>query len=155
MPTSRRVAVAILAATLALSAPLLTGCSLIPHPGGGGGISLPGVSVGTGHLPKDWPSEVPVIKGDVISGASLGGDPAKGKVWNATIKVAGIDAAEKIRSQLMGVGFESQEVGTTDQGSTAAYKKGDYVVAVVIVKDDKNGWAANYTVTYDTGSSSN
>lgn len=151
MHTSRPAAVVPLAVSLAIAAPLLTGCSLIPHVGGG--VSLPGVSVGTGHLPKDWPSEVPVPTGDVVSGASLGGDAAKGKVWNATIKVGGPDAAAEITSQLEDAGFQSQSVGSTDQGSTAVYRKARYDVAVVVTKDDANGWVANYTVTYDPSGS--
>jgi hypothetical protein len=149
MHTSRRITVVTLAASLAIAAPLLTGCSLIPHPGGsGGGISLPGVSVGSGHLPKDWPSDVPVAKGDVISGASLG-DAAKGKIWNATIKVAGASAGDDISAQLTGAGFTNQGGGSSDDGFTGAFQKDKYNVAVIVTKDDKDGWVANYTVTYD------
>ena len=149
MPTPRRrTALIALAASLVVATPLLTGCGLIPHPGGGG-ISLPGVSVGTGHLPKDWPSDVPVAKGDVISGASLGGSD-KGHVWNATIKVSGADAGDGIKAQLTGAGFTAGELGgTTDTGSTATYTKDHYTVLVLVTKDDKQGWVANYTVTYD------
>jgi len=150
MHVTRRTTAIALVAGLALSAPLLAGCSLIPHPGGGGGISLPGVSVGTGHLPKDWP-DVPVIKGDVVAGASLG-DAAKGKLWNATIKVDGADAADQIKSQLTGAGFQGSDIANTDQGSTATYSKDKLVVLVVVAKDDKNGWVANYSVTSQTDS---
>lgn len=145
MRIARRTTVVALLAGLALSAPLLAGCSLIPHPAGSGGISLPGVSVGTGHLPKDWPADVPVIKGDVVAGASLGG--AKGKLWNATIKVGGADAADQITSQLTGAGFTRTGGASTDSGSTATYTKDKLVVLVVVTKDDKNGWVANYSVT--------
>jgi hypothetical protein len=148
-PVRRPLTIGI-ATALALATPLLlSGCSLIPHPGGGGGISVPGVSVGTGKLPKDWPTDVPVATGDVITGASLGGDAAKGKVWNATIKVSGATAADDIRMQLTDAGFAGTDIGSTDKGSTASYTKDKYVVLVVVTKDDKNGWVANYTVTYD------
>jgi hypothetical protein len=155
MLTSRRRFTAIaLAASLVVATPLLAGCGLIPHPGGGGGISLPGVSVGTGHLPKDWPSGVPVAKGDVVAGASLGGSD-KGHVWNATIKVGGADAGDGIATQLTGAGFTSGGVGgSTEQGSTATYAKDHYTVLVLVTKDNKQGWIANYTVTYDPKSDS-
>ncbi len=149
----RRTAAVALVAGLALVAPLLAGCSLIPHPGGGQGISLPGVSVGTGKLPKDWPSEVPVATGDIVAGASLGGD--KGHIWNATVKVSGAGAADDIDGQLKGAGFQSQNLVKGDSGSTAAYQKDAFVVAVVVTKDSKDGWVANYTVTNDPDASGN
>lgn len=148
MHSARRTTAVALVAGLALTAPLLAGCGLVPHPGGGGGISLPGVSVGTGHLPKDWPSEVPVIKGDVVAGASLG-NASKGKLWNATIKVGGSDVAAQIKTQLTGAGFESSDIASTDSGSTATYRQDDLVVLVVVTQDDKDGWVANYSVTAD------
>ena len=69
---------------------MLSGCSLIHLPGqsSGGGISIPGVgSVGSGKLPKDFPSEVPVAKGEIISGISAGSGDKEG--WNVSIKVSG------------------------------------------------------------------
>jgi hypothetical protein len=140
-------AVAVIASSLSLS-----GCSLITHAatGGssGGGISVPGLSAGTGHLPKDWPSDVPVVKGDVVSGAALGS--GKDEVWNGTIKVAdGQQAADDIKSQLTGAGFTAQDDGTytTDTGSLATYTTDKWNVAIVITQDDSDKtWVANYTV---------
>ena len=149
---ARRPLVLGLAASVAMAAALLlSGCSLIPH--GGGGISLPGgISVGSGKLPRDFPSEVPVAKGEVVAGASVG-DAAKGKVWNVTIKVGGADAAQQIDAQMTGAGFESTGLGETGDGSGATYTKGAYGVVIVVAKDkDKGDWVANYTVTYDPGS---
>lgn len=137
-------AVAVVASSLSLS-----GCSLIPHPGSSGaGISVPGLSAGTGHLPKDWPSDVPTIAGDVATGAALG-TGAK-EVWNATIKVAdGQKAAADIESQLTGAGFTAQDGGTvtTDSGSLATYTSDKWKVAVVITQNSSDkSWVANYTV---------
>jgi hypothetical protein len=143
----RRTAVIALVAALALSAPLLSGCSLIPHPGGGHGVSLPGVSVGTGALPKSWPSDVPVAKGDVVSGAAIG--TGKDQVFNATIKVDGAQAGDEISKQLTDAGFTSKgdASATTDTGSVLAFTSDKWNVAVVVTKgDDKTGWVANYTV---------
>jgi hypothetical protein len=118
-------------------------------------VSIPGVgSVGSGKLPSDFPtSDVPVIKGDVVSGLSLG--TGKDKAWNVTIKVSGIDAFDEIASELTGAGFKQEEIGgkTTD-GATGVFTKADYSVAILLSKaDDKTGFVANYTVTKTTDSS--
>jgi hypothetical protein len=139
-----------LAASLALSATMLSGCSLIHLPGqsNGGGISIPGVgSVGSGKLPKDFPTEVPVAKGEVISGISAGSGADEG--WNATIKVSGVDAFDSIESQLKDAGFteSGDAVVKTDTTATAAFSSDKYDVVVAVVKaDEKTGFVANYTV---------
>ena len=154
----RRLPLIALASSLALAAPLmLSGCSLLHLPGSnGGGVSIPGVgSVGSGKLPSDFPtSDVPVIKGDVVTGMSLGGD--KDKVWNVTIKVSGVDAFDEIESQLTDAGFTKPDGigGKTADGATGVFTKGDYNVAILLSKaDDKTGFVANYTVTKTTDSS--
>jgi hypothetical protein len=140
-----------LAASLALSATMLSGCSLIHLPGsssGGGGISIPGVgSVGSGKLPKDFPSEVPVAKGEVISGISAGSGDTEG--WNVSIKVSGVAAFSDIESALKGAGFTEADGSpiTSDQAATASFTGDKYDVVVAVVKaDDKTGFVANYTV---------
>ena len=140
-----------LAAALALSATMLSGCSLIHLPGsssGGGGISIPGVgSVGSGKLPKDFPSEVPVAKGEVISGISAGSGDTEG--WNVSIKVSGVAAFSDIESALKGAGFTEADGSpiTSDQAATASFTGDKYDVVVAVVKaDDKTGFVANYTV---------
>ena len=153
----RRLPLIALAGSLALVAPLmLSGCSLLHLPGSnGGGVSIPGVgSVGSGKLPSDFPtSDVPVIKGDVVSGLSLGS--GKDKAWNVTIKVSGVDAFDDIENALKGAGFKEEEVGgKTDDGATGVFTKDPYNVAILLSKaDDKTGFVANYTVTKSTDSS--
>jgi len=144
----RRTAVVALVASLALAAPLLSGCSLIPHPGGGQGVSVPGLSVGKGALPKSWPAEVPVTKGEIVSGAALG--EGKDRIFNATIKIAGQETADEISTQLTGAGFtaKTDASATTDSGTFLTFTSETWNVAVVVTKtDDKTGWVANYTVT--------
>lgn len=153
MTARRRLPVIALAASLALAAPLLlSGCSLIHLPGShstSGGISIPGIgSVGSGKLPGDFPSDIPVIKGDVVSGASLGSGSKK--VWNVTVKIASIDDFDTIVTELTGAGFTQADGGTakTSDGATGLFNKGDYNVAVVVARGDgKNPFIANYTVT--------
>lgn len=153
----RRLPLIALASSLALAAPLmLSGCSLLHLPGSnGGGVSIPGVgSAGTGKLPSDFPaSDVPVIKGDVVSGLSLGA--GKDKAWNVTIKVSGVDAFDEISSELTGAGFKQEEIGgKTSDGATGVFTSDKYSIAVLLSKaDDKTGFVANYTVTIASDSS--
>jgi hypothetical protein len=146
MPTlPRRTTAVALVAGLALVAPLLAGCSLIPHPGGGGGVNIPGVgSVGSGSLPKSWPSDVPVVKGDVVVGAATSND--EGKVWNATIKAGDADPTSSITDQLTGAGFTAGDAVSTGDGSTMTFTKDDWNVAIVVAHDKKEGYLVNYTV---------
>ena len=154
-----RALTAAIAASLLVASPLLlSGCSLLPGQHGGGGINIPGVgSFGSGKLPSSWPRDVPVISGDVLTGASIGNANSKdGQGWNATIKVSGADAYGQIKTQLTGGGFtvDSEPDPGDAQGGTGTFKSSKYDVLVVVTKaDDKTGWVANYTVT--TADSSN
>jgi hypothetical protein len=161
--TPRLVTVALTASLLVASPLLLSGCSLLHLPGSssgsnglpGGGISIPGVgSFGSGKLPSDWPKDVPVASGDVLTGASIGNkNSTDGEGWNATIKVKDASAYGSIKSQLEGAGFKVDEEPDSgdDQGGTGTFTKDPYAVLVVVTKtDDKTGWVANYTVTMAT-----
>ena len=148
-----------LAVTFAIATPLLlAGCSLIPHVGGGthpgGGISVPGLSAGSGKLPSDFPKEVPVIGGDIVSGLGIG-DAKKQKIWNVTVKVSGAEAGKDVDAQMSAAGFEGQQLAETDEGSTNTYTKGPYSALIVVQKDSDKGWVANYTVTFDASHSAN
>ncbi len=156
--TPRLASVALAASLLVASPLLLSGCSLVHLPGQsggstGGGITIPGVgSFGSGKLPHDWPKQVPVASGDVLTGASVGNaNSTDGEGWNATIKVSGAGAYGQIKSQLTGAGFkvDSEPDPGDDQGGTGTFVNEPYNVLVVVTKaDDKTGWVANYTVTY-------
>jgi hypothetical protein len=153
----RRLPLIAVAGSLAIAVPLvLSGCSLIPHlpgsaggSGSSGGVTIPGVgSVGSGKLPKDFPSDVPVAKGDVVSGVSIGS--GANEIWNVTIKVADVNAFDGIQSQLAAAGFsvEADAVIKSDSGATAEFNGDKHDVLVAIAKsDDKTGWVANYSVT--------
>jgi hypothetical protein len=159
--TSRIGRVLAAAGAVGLAAALLSGCSLIPHPGGGGlpgssggGITIPGVgSIGSGKMPADWPKAVPVTSGDVVFGASAGNaNSTDGKIWNVTIKVSGADAYGRIKSQLEGAGFTvdaEPDSGDATGGTGTFVKAPDSLLVVVTKADDKTGWVANYTLTED------
>jgi hypothetical protein len=144
----RLITAALLAVSLALVAPALTGCGVIQdavEQATGGDVDFGGNSV-----PEDFPSEVPLIDGEVLSGASAGN--ADGKIWNVTIKVEDASAFDEIKTQLEDAGFEASELGgTTGEGSTGTFTKDPYGVLVVVGGGDSTeGWVANYTVTSST-----
>lgn len=137
-----------LAIVLALALlPALSGCfgnpiEQIVEGATGGDVSLPGQSV-----PDDFPSDVPLVDGEVVFGLGVGSD--EGKAWNVTVKVTGLDAADQIKSELEGAGFTANEAGiggSTEEGATLVYDNGTYNVLVVIGKDSENGFIASYTV---------
>lgn len=139
----------LLAGVIAVSSPLLlASCSLIPNPVEGviesvtgGDIALPGSSV-----PDDFPSEVPLVDGEVLLGAAFGNDSER--IWNVTVKV-GADAPAEIATSLEGAGFSSAASGTiSGDTATLIYEKDGLGVLVVVVEGDGVGeFSANYTVT--------
>lgn len=146
MFSPRRSLLAPAALVLALSlTPALTACGPLQglvENATGGQVNLGGPSV-----PSDFPSDIPLAAGEIINGASIGDD--EGKVWNIAVKVADASAIDGITAQLTGAGFE--KVGETqkiDAGSSTIFSKDPYGVIVLVAKDDKGGFVANYTVTY-------
>jgi len=143
MKNSARIAIA-LAATL-LIAPTLSGCGgiegLIEQATGGE------VNVSIGSLPDGWPSEVPVIDGDIIAGGTAA-DDSDNPGWNVTIKVENEAAFTDIKNQLEGAGFEPVDAGELDGGDTitsGAFKNANYGVLVAVSGSD-GAFVANYTV---------
>ena len=138
------VPVAILLAILA--GPALAGCSVqnLVHDVTGGKVDVPGKSV-----PKDFPSEVPLAPGEVLSGAGVG--DAKAKVWNVTVRVKNGSAIDDVLTTLTSAGFTCNTLTkTTADGGAIVGDKGQINVAVVEIKDDK-GFVLNYTVTKSDG----
>jgi hypothetical protein len=155
MSTMRRRITIPIAIVLAVSTvPLLTACFGNPLQGvvnaaTGGKVNLGG---GSGSLPSDFPSSVPVYKGKIDSALGLGS--GKKEIWNVTVELGSSDQTSSIKSALTGAGFKVDESGTVgpDGGSIVADNK-TYGVLVVISKDSsKSTWIANYTVTPDTSS---
>jgi hypothetical protein len=145
--TRTRITVPIAIALALLAGPVLTGCSVqnLVNQATGGKVSLPGKSI-----PKDFPSDIPLVKGTVVLGLGVN-DGDKGKGWNVTIQVTGDNPYDGAAKQLEDAGYKSQGIvaPATDQGGTAAFDNGTYTIVMVVAKTDKN-WTVNYTVASDT-----
>lgn len=136
-----------LAGVLLVGAPLMTGCSLISTVvnSATSGTLPEGLDTGT-SVPADFPSEVPLIDGEVVFGVSLPADNGE-KAWNVSINVSGADAFDTIKSQLTDAGFEYQGVTDGDSGSSGVFRKDDLAVLVGVGAANGDQWTANYTVT--------
>ncbi|MBN9606423.1 MAG: hypothetical protein J0G30_07415 [Actinomycetales bacterium] len=140
----------LLAAALVVAAPVaLAGCSLI---GNGVGGVVQGVVEGatgtdvdlSGGMPADFPTEVPLVGGDVATGGSLGSDD--GKVWVVGIKVSGPEAYDEASAKLAEAGFASGFEASDGDSRTGSFTKDDLTV-LVAVADPGDGFVATYTVT--------
>ena len=142
----KRITVPIALTVALLAGPALTGCSVqnLVHDVTGGKVDVPGKSV-----PKDFPSEVPIVSGEVLSGAGVG--DAKSKIWNVSIRAKGSTAIDEVLTTLTSAGFDCKTLtATTADGGALLCEKGTLSVAVVQIKDDK-GFVLNYTVTRGDG----
>ena len=142
----KRITVPIALAVGLLAGPALAGCSVqnLVHDVTGGKVDVPGKSV-----PKDFPGEVPLSSGEVLSGAGVG--DAKSKIWNVSVRAKGNTAIDEVLTTLTSAGFTCKTLtATTADGGALVGDKGKLNVAVVEIKDDK-GFVLNYTVTRGDG----
>ena len=140
-----RITAPIAVALAIVLAPALTGCMGNPiesiiEGATGGDVELPGTS-----LPEGFPTEVPLIEGEVVFGGAFG--DGESKVFNATVKVDGMEAFDEIKTQLEDAGFISAANGSAGQGGTGVFTNDNWGVAVVVTDDANGGFLANYTVT--------
>jgi hypothetical protein len=144
---TRKPLIVALAGVLLVGAPLLSGCSIINTvvDSATSGTVPEGLESGT-TVPADFPTEVPLVDGEVVFGLSVPGDNGE-KAWNVTINVAGADAFEGIKTQLTDAGFEYQGVSQGDSGSGGVFRKDDLTVLVGVAATNGDQWTANYTVT--------
>ena len=141
----RRIWAAVIAASV-LIAPAVTGCSFNPIESAIEGATGGNVDVGGTTVPDDFPSEVPLIDGEVAAAFAVGKAPEK--VWNVTIKVPDASALETIKTQMEGAGFTSDvDEAAIGDLTGGMYSNGTYSVLIVVAEDGNGGWAAAYTVT--------
>lgn len=142
----KRITVPLAIAIALFAGPALAGCSVqnLVHDVTGGKVDVPGKSV-----PKDFPSEVPLASGEVLSGAGVG--DAKSKIWNVSVRAKDSTAINDVLATLTAAGFECKTLTeTTADGGALVGDKDTFNVAVVEIKDDK-GFVLNYTVTKGDG----
>ncbi|QNE47544.1 hypothetical protein F1C58_11960 [Glaciihabitans sp. INWT7] len=142
----KRLTVPIAIVIALLAGPALAGCSVqnLVHDVTGGKVDVPGKSV-----PKDFPSEVPLASGEVLSGAGVG--DAKSKIWNVSVRATDSTAINDVLATLTSAGFECKTLTeTTADGGALVGDKDTLNVAVVEIKDGK-GFVLNYTVTKGDG----
>lgn len=121
------------AAVAALALPgvlLLGGCSMIPDIGIPGvdpeqtiedildGVVPDGVALETGELPASFPSEVPLVDGEVLVAFAVPGDA--GESYQVTIRVPDQASADQAGPLLEGAGFTKAPVGYTGHGYLVA-----------------------------------
>lgn len=132
---SRRIRIAAAAAGLAVAAGVLTGCSLIEAPVRDL-VDQAQEANPLGSVPSDFPSEVPLVEGDVLVGLT----PTEG-TWSVTIGVADEAAAEQSVTLLEDAGFVELVEGSKTFTSDA------YNVVVQWASVDGGGVGVAYVVT--------
>jgi hypothetical protein len=141
-----RIAVPLAIAASLVVLPALTGCTGIingiVNQASGGQVDLGGQSV-----PATFPSEIPLISGEIIYGLAITPDDGADG-WSVIVKVDGVGAIDTITAQMEAAGFVKNETigGTTDEGATAAFESANYNVLVAIANDSTSGSVATYTV---------
>ncbi len=139
----KRLVAALLISTALLVAPALSGCSalegIIEKVTGGD------VNVSVGSLPDGWPTDVPVIEGDILGGATTKADDGT-PIWNVTIK-GDSDSADTVATQLTDAGFAAVDLpGDVGSGDFAQAFKNDTYGVLVTVAGSEDNWVVNYTV---------
>ncbi|WP_022890629.1 hypothetical protein [Agromyces italicus] len=140
--TARRAAAAV--AIAALSAALFTGCvnpieDLVNEgvegaieDATGGEVSL------DGELPGDFPSEIPLVDGEIALGAGAGG--ADG--WIVMITSTAADPVADAAAKLEGAGFAKNTELSGSGADALVYSNGTYLVLLAA-----DGETVSYTVT--------
>jgi hypothetical protein len=146
MISPKRRLSASIAVVLALGiTPALSGCfgnpieSLVEQATGGK------VDVGGQEIPDGFPTDVPIVSGDVLFGISAGDGESRG--YNVTISAGSESPLDGIEAQFANAGFESQvQASGSDGGGSVIFSNDDWNAVVVVAKTD-DGYTANYTVT--------
>ncbi|WP_233197817.1 hypothetical protein [Cryobacterium sp. Y57] len=131
---TRRVVLALVVAAAGL--PLVAGCSVgesvrdsvngavngAVQDATGGDVSL------GGQLPADWPSEIPVLDGEVLLATGSLGESGVG-VWVVTVNATSTTPLDDARAQLLSAGFTEVVAGVDAEVVTMANAAYGVVVA--------------------------
>jgi hypothetical protein len=126
---------------------LLSGCAS-PLPGGLGPGGLEEaieqetggqVDLGGAALPADWPAELPLPAGDLVSSISSDGTQV------LTYRIADTSVGERLVADLQALGFTS--TATSDMGGLVAHvlDRDGWVVTIGWVSGDEDGVVLNYS----------
>ncbi|MGV8852800.1 MAG: hypothetical protein ACOH1M_09585, partial [Rhodoglobus sp.] len=124
--------------------PALSGCfgnpieSIVEQATGGQ------VDLGGKEIPEGFPSEVPIVAGEVQFGIAAGDGESRG--YNVTILAGAESPLDGIETALADAGFEIQLQGSGSDGEGTVIFTGDTWVGGVIVAKTDDGYTANYTV---------
>lgn len=114
----------------------------------GDGVALEGddgsIRIGD-HLPDDFPSEVPLIDGEVVQGSSYAADESRG--WVVGIHHAGALPAtvERVAAELTGAGFAEVNRFSAQDGAVLGVTRDSFTVQVTFAVED-DGTLVAYTV---------
>lgn len=153
-------------AALTLGASLtLTGCfgnplDALTGQGGQGGIeglideATGGLFDGfSGGVPSDFPTEVPLVEGQVQGGFGMNVDDGKG--WTVIVLAPGslTEVGTRVAEQFAAAGFESSESNLSFSGGQfGSHKKGNIGVIVSAIEDEsEGGTAVTYIVSRTNG----
>jgi len=140
----RRISAAIAIVLAVGITPALSGCfgnpleNIVEQATGGQ------VSLGGNEIPEGFPSEVPVVSGEVQFGIAAGEGESRG--YNVTILAGAESPLDGIETELADAGFELQLQGSGAEGEgTVIFTSDTWVGGVIVAKTD-DGYTANYTV---------
>lgn len=109
-------------------------------------------TVGDGEVPPDFPSDFPLVDGEVTFAQSL--DTGDATTWTVLVTAAGDPAAitEQVLGQLESGGYAVDQAGELsseeDSGGSLLAEKDD-VSALVVVAQEGGDVAVTYSVTRD------
>jgi hypothetical protein len=148
------------AATVAIALAVLAGCSapnaLPTEPDGGNGSSTEapstepsgenvdtgdGADSGTYVIPPTFPSDVPIIEGDVVYSADLG---TGWILWLARDDFNG--GYDEAKGLLTDAGYTGETAAQADEGSVGQFASDTYTITVTAGDDPDYGKAVGYTV---------
>lgn len=133
--TSTKTRAALAASVAVFASVALAGCFANPIEGlvkGGVEQAVEGATGGDvslgGQLPAGFPSEIPLIDGEIGFGGSAGEGSEAG--WVVTIQSEAADPIAEARAKLEAAGFTAEAGFEGDTGSLAAYRNERYGVVV-------------------------
>lgn len=103
------------------------------------------LDIEAGSLPKDFPAELPVVDGEILSSMGIGVE--NGKSWTVTIKVDdSLAALATAREQIVSAGFE-ETLWNDAQGMTmGSFTNDTYIVTISGMFSDGDEQVVSYTV---------